>query len=206
MNGTRETSQAARSHWVDRRHLPLRSANQRPRITVLRRLLALTLAVFLFACANGEPPELAQAADAFEDMLKPVNFSRSMYVVAFSDGTPSQYVSYLFSDMGSAEWPPSEAWADDMLREQMAAIGQSLLPADVAIVSLSPDLGHDKQLVISFDDEQGVVIATGYLDPVSEPVLTRTWKLPEVEPAPGVEMIYRANLESGMSAQSFPAP
>lgn len=172
----------------------------------MRGLFPIALVGVLFACANRGPPELVQAADAFEDMLEPINLSRSMFVVAFPGGKPSQFVSYLFSDMGAAEWPPSEAWAGEIEREQMEAVGQTLLPADVAIVSRSPDLGRGKQLVIAYDNKRGVVIGRGYVDPATEPTFTREWKLPQVEPAPGVEMIYQTNLELGMSAQSFPAP
>jgi len=162
--------------------------------------------VMLASCGESAPPELTQAADAVEAMLKPVNLSRSMFTAASPDGTPSQYVSYLFSSMGAAEWPPSEAWADEMDREQMAAIRQPLLPADVAIVPRAPDPTVGKQLVISFDDDKGIVIARGYLDPADEPLLAREWKLANVQPATGVREIYQSNLELGMSPVSFPVP
>jgi hypothetical protein len=169
-------------------------------------LLLIFVVLATVACTESGPPELVQAAGAIDDMLKPANLSRSMYSVAFPDGKPSNYVSYMFSEMGAAEWPPSEAWADELVREQMEAIGQTLLPADVAIVPLTVDPSLGKQMVISFDDERGMVMAHGYLDPAGEPTLTREWKLPRVEPAPGVELFYRANLDEGLSAQSFKTP
>lgn len=173
--------------------------------SIVRRML-IPFILLLVACEDSGPRELVQAADAIGAMLKPLNHARSMFTVAFPDGLPSQYVSYLFSGMGSAEWPPSEAWADEITREQMETIRQPLLPGDVEIVPRYPDQNLGKQLVISFDDERGVVIAQGFLDPAAEPQITREWKLPDVQPAVGIQEIYQANLEMGISPVSFPVP
>jgi hypothetical protein len=172
----------------------------------LGKLLLFLWLITIVACTQSGPPELEQAADVVGDMLKPINLSRSMYSVAFPNGRPSQFVSYMFSTMGSAEWPPSEEWVDEIEREQMAAIGQTLIPAGVAIVPQTPDSDLGKQLVVTFDNDRAVVIAHGYEDPVAEPVVSREWKIPQVEPAIGIREIYEANLEEGLSPQSFPAP
>lgn len=139
-------------------------------------------------------------------MLEPINLSRSMYAAAFPDGKPSQFVSYMFSDMGVAEWPPSDEFADEIEREQMAARGLTMLPADVIFIPRIPDPKYINQLVVSFDDERGLVIVEGYMDSTEEPVLTRELKLPQVKPAVGIQEIYQTNLEEGLSTQSFPVP
>lgn len=167
---------------------------------------ALLWLLVLSGCGDSGPAELRQAADAVADMMKPVNLSRSMFVAAYPDGKPSHYVSYLFSTMGSAEWPPSEEWADELDQQQARAIGLSLWPAGVAAVPRAPDPALGQQFVISFDDERNVVIGYAYVDPAEDPVFAREWKLSSVEPAIGVKEIYQSNLDLGMSPQSFSPP
>lgn len=160
------------------------------------------LVLTLTACGVSEP-DLAQAADVIHYMMKPLHLSRSVFYVAFPDGRPSQFVSFIFSDMGAAEWPLSEAWADEMEREQMKAIGAPLVPEGVAFVPLSPDPDAGRQLVVKFDDSRGMVIVEGYVDPTQDPVLTREWKLSKVEPEPFMEAIYQSSVDLGMSDQAF---
>lgn len=105
--------------------------------------------------------------------------------------------------MGSAELPPSEEWADEMEKEQMAAIGAPLMPAGVAYSSREPDPSAGKQVVLRFDDERGVVIVDAYLDPAQPPVFTREWAIKKVMPAPGIDEIYQSNVEMGLSPRSF---
>jgi hypothetical protein len=152
----------------------------------------------LEACTSNEPPESKQAADAVAATLRPINLSRSMFSVVFPDGTPSQFVRFMFPDMGSAEWPPADAWADETMGQQMAAIGQPLLPAGVAITARTVDPDQAMQLVIGFDDEKGTVSALDDLDPTSEPMLVREWKLPKVQAA--------ASLLAGKGNQQAPSP
>jgi hypothetical protein len=169
-----------------------------------KRWLPLLLFSVLILAACGESvPELAQAADVIHYMMKPQHLSRSAFYVAFPDGKPTQYVSYIFSEVGVAEWPYSETWADEMEREQMKAIGAPMVPEDVALVPLSPDPCAGKQVGVMFDDSRGVVIVEGYVDPAADPVLTREWKLLKVDPDPFIEDIYRSYVEMGMSDQAF---
>ncbi len=194
---------AVMRHGTGVREIALKRGVDRFRGTVAIALLWLLM---LAGCGESGPPDLRQAADALAGMMKPVNLSRSMFVAAFPDGKASQYVSYLFSTMGSAEWPPSEEWADEVERQQMQAIGQAMWPAGVAAVPRVPEPTLGRQLVIDFDDERNVVIAYAYVDPADDPVFAREWKLPSVEPAIGVKEIYQSNLDLGMSPQSFSPP
>ncbi len=161
------------------------------------------LGSFLISCGEKAPPDIIQAADAMHNMITPKNLSRSMFCAAFPNGKPSQYVSYLFSNMGSAEWPPSESNVTPIEREQMKSIRQELIPNGVAILPKTPDSTQKKQIVMAFDDAKGLVIIKGYVDPSAKPVLVREILLPKVKPAPGVEMIFRSNADLGMSSQSF---
>ena len=168
-----------------------------------RGFFLITLACFLAACggAASEPADLKQAAAAIKAMSAPRHLARSMYVAAFpGDTTPSRYVSYLFSQMGAAEWPMA---VDEMEREAMAAARIPVLPDGVRVVPQRTDPTAGRQLVIGFDDARGVVTARGYEAPGGEPVLEWEWSLKAVRPAPGVVEIYRSNAQMGMSNQAF---
>ena len=53
------------------------------------------------------------------------------------------------------------------------------------------------------DDNRGMVIVEGYINPDSKPVPVREWKMPKMEPAARVEQIYESNSEPGMSDRTF---
>lgn len=136
-------------------------------------------------------------------MMKAGHLSRSAFYVAYPDGKPSDFVNYIFSDIGTAEWPPSDAWADEMVREQMRAIHKPLMPDGVAFVPLQADPQGGMQLVVKFDDEKGVVILEGYADPGQGPALSEEVKLIKVTPDPVAKVFYHSNVEMGASDSSF---
>jgi hypothetical protein len=158
------------------------------------------LVILLTACHANKPAlelapnNLKQAARVVEHMLEPRQLSRSAFSVVFAEGTPSQFVSFMFSDIGTAEWPDSEAMAEQnpMLREQAQAIGAPLIPKGVAIIARAPSPKSGKQIVVKADDGRGVVIVEGYTDPTLGPVLVREYRVPKVKAAPGVKEIYEA--------------
>jgi hypothetical protein len=154
-------------------------------------------------CDLQPPSDLDQAAKVIQYMMKPNHLARSAFAAAFSDPKPSQFVSYLFSEMGAAEWPAADTLADELEREQMKAIGAPMLPAGVAFVPRMVDPERGRQLVVMFDDSRGVVIVVGYENPAQTPVFKREWILPHVDPVPGVRAMYQAGLQAGMSYQSF---
>lgn len=169
------------------------------------RLLVLVLALplVMLSCGKSAPPDIVQAADAMHEMLTPSSLSRSMFSAAFPKGKPSQFVSYLFSDMGVAEWPPSQGSATPMEIEQMKAIRKTMLPDGVAIVPKAPDKSRGRQIVMAYDDPKGIVVILGYVDPKKKPVLLREILLPNVDPAPGIAMMYNSNKQLGMTSQAF---
>jgi len=166
-----------------------------------RILVGLTffLAAVLTACSmQSTPPDIEQAAKSMKRMLAPSNLSRSAFYVAYPNGGPSKYITYLFSPMGTAEWPLSEDNLEGLSGADLRAGGITPLPKGVAIVAHQPQAGKGKQLVLSADDTRGVVVARGYLSGNEEPVLTEEWELKKVEPAPGVKAMYRSNLDMGI--------
>ena len=161
--------------------------------------------ILVFGCNISYHAELEQGAQVIGYMLSPFRLRNSSYAALYPNGKPSDFVSFIFSDIGVAEWPESEAMAeeDPMILEQARAIRAPLIPKGVALVPLFPNPRLGKQVVVRFDDEAGLVIAEGYLDPTQKPVLIRKWKLPKVEPAAGIEEMAQGQSQLGMSDRSF---
>jgi hypothetical protein len=160
----------------------------------------LLLIMMQTACSNqSAPPEIEQAARAMHSMMTPANLTRSAFYVAYPEGGPSQYITYLFSPMGTAEWPLSEDNPEGLSAADLRAAGIVPLPTGVAIVARRPQPGRGKQLVLSAADGHGVVVARGYLSATEEPVLVEDWSLKKVETAPGVKAMFLDKLDMGIS-------
>ena len=172
---------------------------------IRRAILLLGVWPLLWWCGCGGevPADLDQAAQVIHHMMQPNFLTHSSFAAACPDPKPSQFVSYIFSEMSTTEWPASEAYADDLEREQMKASGTPMQPLGVAFVPRAVNPQRGRQLVVKFDDFRGMVIVEGYEDPTREPVLVRTWVLPHVEPAPGVRAMFQSSLRAGMSYQAF---
>lgn len=158
----------------------------------------------LWGCANNTPPELEQAVNAVRYLSAPKQLSRSAFAAAFADGkgTPSQYVSFLFSTMGTAEWPRA---LDANEAQAMRSAGIPMIPENVLLAPLKPDREAKRkwQLVVRFDNTRGVIIVDGYTNPTQKPLFTQEWPLPKVTPAPGVQEIFESQVETGASYQTF---
>jgi hypothetical protein len=171
---------------------------------------ALALAALLVGCLGESGPEdLRQGARVITSMATPRHLRQSMFMGLFPDGTPSQFVSFLFSNLGMAEWPDSESSAamDPILAEQAAAIGIPLVPEGVAFTDRSPKTELGRQIVVRFDDARSLLIVEGYVDPTRAPVLTveREFRLPTLRPHERelLQRIAESNLQMGASAQAF---
>jgi hypothetical protein len=149
----------------------------RPRVRSL--LLAGVLAGF--GCGSDNvSPKLEQAVDAVRYMTSPRQLSRSAVSVVQEQGTPSELVAFLFSTMGSAEWPLA---LDDAEAAAMRSAFIPVLPRSVLVDALRPE-GPWPQLVLQADDARGMLIAVGYEAPGRPPVLSEEWPLPEISPDP----------------------
>lgn len=137
--------------------------------------------LLLSACGdNGpdEPPELKRAAAVVRYMASANQLKRSSFYVVYPEGKPSQFVSWMFSTFGTAEWPPAEDSDEYDALEGAKALGIPVIPKDVLIVANKPDPSAGKQVVVRSDDQKSAVIVEGYLKPEGPPVLTRQWELP----------------------------
>lgn len=134
-----------------------------------RCVIALIAGLMAVACskAPSPPPELEQAVAVVGYLASSRYINRSMYSATFETGTPSEFISYLFSSMGAAERPePASA-------RQPGSSGPPGWPDDIGFHALQPRAGGGKQVVVVPDDARGVIIAEGYVDPAAKPVLRR---------------------------------
>lgn len=165
-------------------------------------LLLILAAGFFFSCAKPIPPELNQASRVISGMLRPSYLSDSMFYAAYPEGKPSDFVSYIFSEIGSAEWPPSDKWADELARQQMRASGQTVVPSGVYFSPHEPDVNQGMQVVIRADDVKNLVLIDGYVSPQEPPLFSRRIPLVKVEPSPLAVLSYQSNIELGASPSS----
>ncbi len=135
-------------------------------------------------CGDPVPPDLRQGVQVVRYLSAKRQLSRSSFSFVYPQGKPSQFVRWMFSTLGSAEWPPSEEMAEvhPILREQAQAIGAPLIPKGVALVPREPRADRGKQVVVHADDAHHKIKVDAYLHPEAEPVLTREWDLPRVAP------------------------
>ena len=142
--------------------------------------LILLIGAMLAGCVEKspeEPQELKRAAQAVAYMIAPKQLARSSFYAIYPEGKPSQFVKWMFSTFGTAEWPPAEDSPDEAALEGAMALRIPIIPRDVAIIRDKPDPDAGKQLVVRPDDLKGAVIAEGYLKPEGPPALIRVWKL-----------------------------
>jgi hypothetical protein len=159
--------------------------------------MLLVVAGLMLSCGqeSDAPPELETTIRVFTRMTSPVMLQNSMFYAVFPQGTPRQYVSFLFSDLGVAEWPPPEGVEEDVPEEH--------LPANVAVTHTRPDTARGLQIVIRWDDERRMILFEGYIDPRMPPVIRRETDLPVVRPSDLARVAAQANLETGARAQAF---
>ena len=166
--------------------------------TKLHRLFLIAIFIItLFACSsnNNAPADIKQAAAAVKQMTSPRLLSKSMFSAMDDKITPSDYVEYFFSTLGTSEWPVAMEFSE----EELKAAGFITLPRSVLLTANSPNPNEEgHQLVLSADNANSLLIVTGYVSAKENAVLRHAWKFTKVDPAPGVREILRSNKELGM--------
>lgn len=136
------------------------------------------LAVAIASGCQPQPklsPELEQAVDAVRSMTSQRWLSRSAFTAVYPQARPSEYVNYIFSDLGAAEWPIA---VDPLEAEQLRSIGVTPLPPNVALVPQQTDPTRGKQLVLRADDAVGLVLVDAYEEPQAEAIASFEFALP----------------------------
>ena len=149
-------------------------------------LATFVLAIAMAGCGKPQSapdPQLRQAEQVARHLTSVRHLRRSAYGATAQSGKPSELVSFLFSDIGVAEWPAADD-GNAMEREQHRATKTPMFPAGVALVSTSPNARMKRQVVLRADDARGELIAEGYTDPAGPPVFTERWPMPELAKLP----------------------
>ncbi len=129
---------------------------------------------FMDWSGGGDYPQLEKAGRVVRHMSAPRQLQRSSFTAFYPKGKPSEFVSWMFSEMGAAEWPPSEWELDPTERDGMRSAGMPIIPKRVRIYSRLKKNGS-KQIVVKADDGRGLILIEGYLAPDQPPVLSKQW-------------------------------
>ena len=100
--------------------------------------------------------------------------------MALEDKSPSQFVEWMFSPLGLAEWPPMEDSLEFSPEElkMIKKIGIPAIPKDVAIVASSPTSEKGKQIVVKADDSNQTLIVEGFISAQSPSVFREEISFP----------------------------
>ncbi len=139
-------------------------------------LIAATL--LLIDYGNSEYPELEGGIRVVRYMSAKKQLSRSSFIALKKNNTASDFIDWMFSPLGSAEWPPSQnslEFSPDELK-MIRSSGIPTLPQNVSIVANKPDPRKGKQIVVKSDNVGGRIIVEGYIRPTEGPSITKNWK------------------------------
>jgi len=125
-------------------------------------------------------PQLEQGVKVVRYLSAKNQLERSSFRLVFPKGRPSDFVKWMFSTLGKAEWPPAEGSAElepDM-RQALAVTRTPILPQDLKLEPDHPEPESSRQIVVSGDDSRWVIEVRGYLNSKEIPVLVREWPFP----------------------------
>ena len=127
---------------------------------------------------DSEYPQLERGVQVVRYLSAPRQLSRSSFLAVYPQGRPSDFVKWMFSPMGTAEWPPAEDGVDETALEAAKTQRLPVIPAGLRIVAeklYSEQKSH--QLVVKADDARGMLVVEAYTEPDRPPAFTREWPL-----------------------------
>ena len=142
------------------------------RSTTLVTLLSLCLTIPGLAGCSGDniskDPELKQSVNYVRYLTSKRFLRNSAFSYTFPEQKPSQFVSYLFSDIGTAEWVVMN---DPLEEEQLRSISVPVPSMNVAITNeFMPD--QEKQLVLKGNDPTDQIIVEAFVEDSKTPIFT----------------------------------
>ncbi|MBT5472242.1 MAG: hypothetical protein HOK41_16685 [Nitrospina sp.] len=142
----------------------------------------LMLPFFYFDYSPKDNVELRKGIAVVRYMSAQRQLQRSSFLVAYPEGTPEQFLDWMFSPMGAAEWPPYEGGLEFSPEEEkmVRKTGMPFIPAGLLLIPHEPDTENGRQVVVSADAETRFLIAEGYESPSDPPVLVKEWAFPEM--------------------------
>ncbi len=149
-----------------------------------------------WGCQAEVDAELQQANAALRGMAAPLSLSKSCFGVVYPNGQASDYLNFLLSDLGAAEWPVA---LDEQERQQLKAIGQVPMPTTVSVSLHQRRYRDRKELVLQADDATRSVLVNGYLPYSNQVQLAARWDVGTAVPDAGVAALCQSSLEMGGS-------
>lgn len=131
---------------------------------------------------DSEYPDLKKAVRVLRFTTAKNQVSRSAFNFLEGEKTPSEFVDWMFSAMGTSEWYMTED-SSEFTEEEMKMIKRvtPVLPSGVAVFPYAPRTDSGRQVVIKPDDSRRMILVEAYLIPGDQPVFTDEWKFPELE-------------------------
>lgn len=142
-----------------------------------RNVISIFILVTFSGCSLVHDSELEQAAKAVGIMLRPMRFQKSCFNVLHPAGKPSEFITFMFSDAGVAEWPDGEY--------------EFGFPE---MVHLNPNVrkvGVEKQIVIKANDADGEIVVEAYGNYSEKPAFIKRYQIPRIAAPPGLESLCR---------------
>lgn len=121
--------------------------------------------------------EYEKAAYVIGQMVKDANADRSAFRVYYPGGNAKDFVEYIFSTPGSAEWPPSEDSDIEMTNDEAAAAGIIKIPKGFRYYKQNLNTGWEKQVVVKWNNEDNAIITEVYESPERPAKVIKIWKL-----------------------------
>ena len=140
----------------------------------------LVLPLFYLDFSPKENIELRKGIAVVRYMSAPRQLQRSSFLLSYPDGTSEQFLSWMFSPLGAAEWPPYEGGLEFSAEEEamIRKTGIPFIPANLVLIPQEPDLEKGKQVVIRA--ERGLLIVEGYENPEEPPVVVKQWPFQKI--------------------------
>ena len=136
------------------------------------------LPLFYMDYGSKEYPELNRGINIVRHISSDRQLKRSAFPHIYPEGGPEKFVEWMFSPIGSSVWPATEGGVEFSLEEEkmMRKAGIPFFPSGISLVANNPDEDKERQVVISGDNEQQILIVEAYLDPKDDPVLVKEWR------------------------------
>ena len=139
---------------------------------MLKQLTTILIAstILLMGCATepAKDTELKQTVAFVKYLTSKRYLSKSSFSVVYPNKQPSEFVDYMFSVMGTAEWVVTN---DPMELEALKSIGIPI-PPDSVQINYSHAENAEKQVVVSANDITSTIIVDAYIKDHDEPELT----------------------------------
>jgi len=132
-------------------------------------------------------PQLEQGVKVVRFLSAKNQLERSSFRLVFPKGRPSDFVKWMFSTLGKAEWPPTEGSVElePGMKQALAVTRTPILPQDLKLEPDQPEFKPEivRQIVVSGDDSRWVIEVRGFLNSGKRPVLVREWPFPGEPPS-----------------------